>query len=255
MLDKIQLIQPLGQWLKWSGQHVKLVGQLASGQVMSLMFIIPVLWLLSLCVSMSDVSILLYSSVLKCMGPLNSNLEMSSNTVSMTLLVFCLLLTGHILKPKPSLPGRLCLHYPRVCFLKQNSCLLGGLCLPWPKVSPWQRLPKPKPRNGLRHSCACIFRKKMLPFNMVLGYKRPPLRADGLTIHGPFFICRKTQKVKSRYTLQDWHHCCWGRRQPKSKCCAWRRQLLCQDKLCLTPWKSSTELWNRVRTLSSCSLA
>ena len=51
------------------------MGRLASGQVMSLMFIIPGLWLLSLTVSTPDFSVLLYYLILCLVALLNLSVE------------------------------------------------------------------------------------------------------------------------------------------------------------------------------------
>jgi hypothetical protein len=93
----------------------KLVGQLASGQVMSLMFIIPGLWLLfkqcfniqclnSMLIFSTKVGgilqyvlILFYYSLLNLVVSFNADLKMPSVAVSVSLLLFCLLLMGYVL--------------------------------------------------------------------------------------------------------------------------------------------------------------
>jgi len=73
------------------------MGRLASGQVMSLMFLIPGLWLLCNNVSTSNVSILFYYSLLKLVVLFNVDLEMPSIAVSVSFLLFWLLLLGYVL--------------------------------------------------------------------------------------------------------------------------------------------------------------
>ena len=79
------------------------MGRLACGQVMSLMFIIPGLWLLYNNVSTSNVSILFYYSLLKLVVLFNVDLEMPSTAVSLSLLLFWLLLLGYVLNRNSNL--------------------------------------------------------------------------------------------------------------------------------------------------------
>ena len=87
------------------------MGRLASGQVMSLMFLIPGLWLLCNNVSTPKVSILFYYSLLKLVVLFNVDLEMPSTAVSLSLLLFWLLLLGYV--------------------LNRNSYLVKSVCFSW----------------------------------------------------------------------------------------------------------------------------
>jgi len=66
------------------------MGRLASGQVMSLMFIIPGLWLLSLTVSTPDVSVLLYYLILCLVALLNSSVDTLTVVAAVLALASCL---------------------------------------------------------------------------------------------------------------------------------------------------------------------
>ena len=82
------------------------MGRLASSQVMSLMFIIPGLWLLSLAVSTSDVSVLLCYLVIYLMALLNSSVEILTKVASVLALMFCLLWEAYSLAtPGPLVSG------------------------------------------------------------------------------------------------------------------------------------------------------
>ena len=82
------------------------MGRLASGQVMSLMFIIPGLWLLSLTVSTSDVSVLLCYLILCLVALLNSSVETLTVVAAVLALASCLQWEAHSLAaPGPLVSG------------------------------------------------------------------------------------------------------------------------------------------------------
>ena len=93
----------LARWHKGSGQCFKVVEQLASGQVMSLPFIIPGLWLVSTAVLTVDASILFYCSILYLVALLNPDLETLANVATVLALVFCLLCVSHFLAAQETL--------------------------------------------------------------------------------------------------------------------------------------------------------
>ena len=81
------------------------MGRLASGRVMSLAFIIPGLWLLSLTVSTPDVSVLLYL-ILCLTALLNSSVETLTRVAAVLALVCCLWSEAHYLAaPGPLVSG------------------------------------------------------------------------------------------------------------------------------------------------------
>ena len=82
------------------------MGRLASGQVMSLVFRIPGLWLVSLTVSTSDVSGLLCYLVLCLVALLNSSVETLTKVAAVLALTYCLLWEAHSLAAPGPLVSR-----------------------------------------------------------------------------------------------------------------------------------------------------
>ena len=92
------------------------MGRLASGQVMSLIFIIPGIWFLFNNVSTFNVTIIFYYSLLKLVVFFNADLEMPSVAVSVSLLLFWMLLMGCVLNRNPFLVKRV---HPSLTMLYQ----------------------------------------------------------------------------------------------------------------------------------------
>ena len=104
-----------------------------------------------------------------------------------------------------------------------------------------------KRRTGSRKQKARRFRRRSLPFFLVLrcrnrpmGYNSPP---ETEVIYGYTVITR-------RYTPQDRQHSRWRRRQRKSKSRARERRALDHVKF-LTPNRSGRDLWNDTRAVNS----
>jgi hypothetical protein len=210
------------------------MGRLDSGLVMSLLFRTPGLLILYSSFSMFNIFTILYYFVVNLVVLLNVKLEISPMAVSMCLLVFWLLLVS--------------------CVFKQNLFSLHvvkyGLRLLWLRDIPLQQWYKPELRTGLRHSKACCFGRRNLPFNMALRCKDRPFKENGFPRNIPFFVCRETWTIKSHFTLRDRQPRRMRRRQRKSEYRALKRCVL-DSTWFLNPIKSNTKLWNSMCTVNA----
>ena len=143
---------------------------------------------MSLSVSTSDVSVLLCYLVLCLVALLNSSVNTLTKGAAVLALAYCLLWVAHSLaapgplvsgagdlnmrtikgssKVSEEAPDAFWLHEARM--LKQHSMLLSKLRLRCSKIATWHRLLRPKARTGSRNSKRCCFRRRRLPFHLVL---------------------------------------------------------------------------------------
>jgi hypothetical protein len=137
--------------------------------------------------SMSNISTIICYYVINLVVLLNDELEIPPIAVSMCLLLVWLILMIYV--PKPN---SFSLH-----------AVKHGLHLFWLRDIPLQQWCKPKLRTGATHSKAHHFRRRTLPFNIVLRYKDLSLKANRLPRNIPFFVCRKTWTINFPNTICD----------------------------------------------------
>ena len=183
---------------------------------MSLMFILPGLWLFSLTVSTTDVSVLLCYLVLCLVALLNSSVKMLTKVTVVLALTLCLLWEARSLatpgplvsgagdlsmqtvkgssKVPEEAPNTLWSHEARM--LKRYLVSLCKLRWRWSTIATQHSVFKPELRTGTRSSICCRFRRSGLSFHLVLRCKRRPLKTNGLVGNLSF-------SSTSRYTRQD----------------------------------------------------
>jgi len=126
--------------------------------------------------------------------------------------------------------------------------LIGSLLLWVDKMKP--KL-KPKKRTGSRKQKARRFRRRRLPFFLVLRCRtRGPSNAPPIVTH----IRERNCVTARRWTLCDRQHLRWRRNQRRSRHRAWRRRQTDHERF-LTPKRSSSTLWNERRVIDSAFLA
>ena len=163
--------------------------------------------MLSLTVSTPGVSVLLYYLVLCLVALLNSSVEMLTKVATVFALMFCFLWEAHSLaapgllalgagdlnmqtvrgssKVSEEAPTTWWLHGVRM--LKPPLISRSKLRWRWSKIATWHRPLKPKLRTGSRISKCRHFRRRHLPFRLVLLYKRQPLVKKWL-VRKSFFL-------------------------------------------------------------------
>ena len=126
--------------------------------------------------------------------------------------------------------------------------LIGSLLLWVDKMKP---ITKPNKRTGSRKQKARRFRRRRLPFFLVLRCRtRGPSNAPPIVKH----IRGRNCMTARRWTLRDRQHLRWRRSQRRSRHRAWRRRQIDHGRF-LAPKTSSSRLWNERRVVDSALLA